>query len=721
MIQSPFRLCCPVSWLLAAIFVCLGLPGCTKKEPAAAAATEPTPQESAATLEELAGKAPVKLVWMEGPKLYGFDSVQPSPPRLLRESAAMERPLLTPDGAAVVYSEAGQIHALTFATGETRPLTAGFAAATWRHPETKRDWVYAAENAEGASYFRFSLHDPVQREEVWKNAPIDPRSVQVSRDGKRLAGLFYGADAGTADLAAKRWSKFGPARPVALAPDTSHIAALLDGTGRQLRFFHPATEPWDEHAENITPPASWHGWIQPNPWTDGLRFDSLRWSNHARLLALSAPREPRARLALAALSPDGLKIERQAVLSAAGPAARFVDAWVGAGETATLADWPATPEAYYLPEKAEDTSQLKWPASKEGAAFIWSTNRAINHLPGRSTPCRVTPHGTARFGEWGDMRLDGGTFEADADSARAIAAGVSQNGAFTLQMLLTESTDQEGPIACRLAALQLSGERDAFSLSRVDDALVFRVLLDAQDGTPAKEYQSLITPMKISSNRTMSLLIEVRDGLITWIVDGQTVGISQPVGPPSFAAWKAEDVQRLVFGDAQIKGDVGWRARLEKILICHRQLTWREINADRATAHDNTYRRSGELIRTRAILREATPFPPPAPGARCLTQHVYEVTEVLSGRLQRVTLPVWHWAVLDGQPVASLPREIGQEYELLVSPLHWYPELEFTDTYLGSLGRVEPAYFDVSLPQTPPKVAAASAASSDPKDNASPR
>ncbi len=706
--------------ILTALILSCFAAGCRRAKPPPPPPTGPTPAESAEALGALTGRAPVRFAWLEESRLYYFDTVQPAPPRMLRDSPTQQRPVFTPDGAAVLVTDDGQILAITPATGHTEPLGAGHAIATVRVPEPGLDWVYATETPDGRRLFRFPLREPGKREPVSNGAPVDPLSAQISRDGYRLTGRFFGGDGGSADTRDQKWVKISGDRPIALAPDQSHIAAMLDGTGRRLRFFHPSGEPWNRDSDDLVPPARWKAEIPEAPWA-GIqdRFTGLRWSHHPRFLALAESGRPGpARLALARLSPNAGEIEALAVLAAAGPNVRAFDAWVGGGASASLADWPASPESFRHPETDDNGSPLRWPRTLEGVTFIWDTRHAVNQLPGRDGPCRLYPRGTARFGEWGDLLLDGGVFVADDASARAVATAASAANTFVIQLFVTESVDEEGPLSTRLAALQLDGDRDAFSLSRVDQALVFRALLDPGDGSAPREYQSSISPVAVTPARPFHLLVELRNGLVTWIIDGQTIGEPQAIGPASLAGWRAENVTRLVFGDDTMRSevrwrkppdhdrevmlaDVGWRARLEKILFLDRTVTFNELRDDRANAAASTTRRPGSIIHVSAILREIPALPEPAPGATALVQQVYEINEVISGQLNPGPLAVWHWATLDGQPAPSRPTEIGATYDLRISPLRRHPETELEATYLGEAGVPEPGYLDVAPPRFP--------------------
>lgn len=699
--------CAPAMGGLLALMLGLSL-GCRRAAPPPATVpTGPSPAESAAALEKLSRQAPVKIAWMDGPTVFFFDSTQPAPPRSLRQSPSQERPVFTPDGASVLVTDAGQIIALPLPAGPERLLAVGHALATVRDPESHTDWVYAATTPEGGNIFRFPLHAPDQPQPVWDAVPVDPRSTQVSRDGQRLATRFFGTDGGTGDINAKDWTSISASRPIALAPDASHLAAMLDGTGRRLRFFHPSGEPWDPQSDDLTPPARWQSALPESLWAGpDARYTDLRWSHHPQFLLLTESRSTGAdRLALARLTPNASEVEALAVLAATGPGIRGADAWIGGSATASLAEWPASPPTYHPPSQLENGAHLAWPKSQEGVSFLWDTRLKTNHLADRPAPCRLTPRGSARFGEWGDLLLDGGTFEASLANAQAVATMAAATNTFVINILVTESFDAEGPLSIRLAALQLKDNRDAFSLSRVDQALVFRALLDPADGTPPREYQSMISPLAITAHRPFHLMVELKDGKVTWTIDGEQIGDPQTAGPPSLAGWKSEEVTRLVFGDNAMRTTTGWRGRLEKILILNRIISFDELRDNRANAAAATVRRPGSVLRVRATLREMPTLPPPAtPGSPQLVQQLYDVKEVLSGQLKMNPLPVWHWAVLDGHPTASRPTEVGTTYDLKISTLARHRETEMEETHLGPAGLPIQGYLDVAPPQNPPTV-----------------
>jgi hypothetical protein len=655
-------------------------------------------------MEKLAG-AKLRIVWLEGARLMAFDSVQPSKPKVMHEGTGIDRPLIAPDGATVIFSEGGKIHALTWSANDDRILADGFAAAVWHDPEAKEDWICAAPSAAGENLFRFLLRDPERRQLIWDKAPIDPHTLQLSRDGKIFAAVFFGRDFGIADIAGGWWRKQMSQQNALLAPDNSYVSAMLDGTRRRLRIYRPDCGAHEAFFVPFNPPITWQLELPSQPALSGRDLTGMRWTNHPRLLAVttSAPGSP-ARVGVVQLSAGLNEPGQVALISCAGLEASQPDAWVGGGETVELENFPQAVSVSPPVCETPDGRFIRWPRTYDGVHFLWEDELSTNMIPGRPTPCRVTPRGIARFDEWGSMRLDGGTFEADIESARALAASVAQANEFSLDVVLSETIDQRVPFSTRIAALQLDDDRDAFSLSRVGETIVLRVLLQGNDGSPAREYQTLMTPVAVGRNRAMHIRATIKDGEVFWSLDNQGMAGKSELGPPSLAAWRADRVKRLIFGDPNPQGTAGWHARLDHVLARTTQGDWMELRDNVANAlRFSRERLLARSVRIRARLLELAPPPAsPARQARELVQQVYDVVEVVSGKYEGKRLSVLHWATLDGEATASRPTQPGRVYELLVAAADHHPELESEPIHLGPEEFRLPLYFDLSTPNVPP-------------------
>ena len=143
-------------------------------------------------------------------RLMGVDSRDGRGERALRPAIQnFAKPLLTPDGSAVVYSDhfAGKVFVVDWQTGESRELCAGFALDVWADPVTGATWVYTATRGKPRENFiyrqvrRMRIDGAAKGELVWDATQVGPDNFQLSADGLRAAGEFPWPDAGVADLA----------------------------------------------------------------------------------------------------------------------------------------------------------------------------------------------------------------------------------------------------------------------------------------------------------------------------------------------------------------------------------------------------------------------------------------------------------------------------------------------------------------------------------------
>ena len=138
--------------------------------------------------------------------------------KVLEKTANYSRPLLSPDGATILFTDKGvtrdgkvksfdPVIYLTDWTGRApERIQEGYACDIWRDPKTGRDWVYAVTGLEptpqlallGNRLVRFPLKDPSTVEVVLENTPVCPDNIQLSRSGRGMsaqapwpkAGLF---------------------------------------------------------------------------------------------------------------------------------------------------------------------------------------------------------------------------------------------------------------------------------------------------------------------------------------------------------------------------------------------------------------------------------------------------------------------------------------------------------------------------------------------------
>ena len=183
----------------------------------------------------LIGDAPARLVWVEDPSeessdtfaesenlhLMGWDTREGGPRRLVAEPGNFGRPLLTPDGRHVVFTEKRMERredARQFRPAHPRAgvgdrkndhaSARGYAVDTWAEPRaaasgctrSKRCRPPGSRASTAARWCDSRSMPRTSRETVWTRTQLSVDSVQVSRDGRRFAALFPWPDAGIGDV-----------------------------------------------------------------------------------------------------------------------------------------------------------------------------------------------------------------------------------------------------------------------------------------------------------------------------------------------------------------------------------------------------------------------------------------------------------------------------------------------------------------------------------------
>lgn len=218
--------------------------------------------------------------------LMGLDSDERNGERaILRKAGNYHKPLLTPRGDRVVFSDltAGKIRVVNWNGAALMDLADGRAAGLWRDPADGSEWVYALpplrepDEDEGLPLFRFRLDNPAVLEKVWDKTPMVSDNIQLSRDGRCMGGLFPWPRAGLANLAAGTFEEKGRGCWASLAPDDSRLLWVFDGAHRNL-VFHPA----DGRRK-------WALCLSDAPGVDGWEAYHPRWSNQIRFFCMTGP------------------------------------------------------------------------------------------------------------------------------------------------------------------------------------------------------------------------------------------------------------------------------------------------------------------------------------------------------------------------------------------------------------------------------------------------
>lgn len=732
------------------LFLALLFAGCDKESDTAGKSSKKKRDKGRLTIEQpddlhrqvekLTGGAQTKIVWAwhQGSEttdtyavgrkhvLAGMDTRDGRGARvILAEEGNYSRPMISPDGDWIVYTDknvdrnpktglkkyAPVIYRLDWNGEQLTEIGKGYAVDVWEDPESQVQWVYAIRDLESSSaaaiegkhLYRFQLDDPAQSEVVWDKRALSPDNFQLSREGDKIGALLPWPEAGVLDLKTGEVVKTENGCWTSTAPDESGVSWVFDGQHRNLRMFMPDGE------------RSWSVDLSKIDVVGGHEVYHPRWSNHAKYFAITGPY---------------IKAKKgQNVISKGGEDAeiilcKFNDAYDAVEDSLRLTTnktgdffpdlWVSTGDMSYvsIPEPVDPAPERKivpWPDSEEGLVFKWENARSENSVPmanGERRICRVTAKGLARFSSSYGMRVDGGHFVADEESAVAIANACAASGEFTIEALITERTLGANPdLSTRLLGYSM-GDGFAFAVYRIGNVLSAQFTLGT-DGASA-EYNVPLGPVRIEENRPFQLVLAVKGDKVFYYVDGVFISEFDHTRE-STRGWKSG---QFVIGDPDEGNAKSWEGEVEAIAIYDRALTEKDVKANYFGAQSKmSQRMPKKKIRLLGRLVEATPLPTPESidtYRRALVDYTYDVVNVKSGRYQQPRMVVLHWAVLDGKPAPGVPRKVGDTYELLVEKTENHPQLRSERTESGTSEFDLPLYYDTTTPGSDPSIKEAS-------------
>lgn len=252
----------------------------------------------AVALRELAG-GPVRLVWCrqvdgEGGDpfatnawyaLMALDTETGGERVLVAGPRSIRKPLLSPDGEWVVYTDVvrGHVMSVPFVGGTPRALAEGHAADIWADPSDGRVWVVAVrgplqtEAFLGSPVVRFRLDDPTKEELIWTKTPVSVDNFQLSPDGTRAAALAPWPTAAWIEVPDGRLKRIGRGCWTSRAPDDSRHMWIFDGAHRNLLIC------------SLRDDRRWTLPINTAPGMEGAEVYHPRWGRPAYLFAVTGP------------------------------------------------------------------------------------------------------------------------------------------------------------------------------------------------------------------------------------------------------------------------------------------------------------------------------------------------------------------------------------------------------------------------------------------------
>jgi hypothetical protein len=661
-------------------------------------------------------------------RLMGFDANDGKGERIiLRDLSNYARPLLTPDGSRVVFSNRREqkIHVVGFGGSGLKSLTNGFALAVWRDTLTETDWVYAGSPVSNQTYVvnirRFRLDKPEITETVWSKTPLDTDNFQLSADGKHACGTFPWPDCGVAALPDREWRKFGDGCWPSLSPDNNLLLWIFDGAHRNLTMIRTATdERWLVNINNA-------------PGMDGFEVYHPRWSSHPLFMVLTGPYKiggennrirgggKEVEIYLGKFAADYKKIEKWIWVTHNQYADFFPDAWMSAAPT-TSKDQSTT--SFVEPTESKKACVDAWPVSYERMVFFWQNRSKANAftdtVSSNSYVCRVEAKGRARYGRHFEMAPSGGAFIADGGAGElleksaasrqlaveALIMAMGGNFNFVGSPLVGDRA-KDGRAQARPLHLNSAGKTNLspiigyadktgrwnFVLCQKGEKLVF--CLRSEKGGPDYSFEF----GALSANKPTHVIISCSSSGVACYLDGEQVYTADNVyggnWRPGSIVFGNELLPEYAVGrDGTAKG---WQGLIENVAFYAR---WMGVEEARKKFKASTVTLAGRkdipVLRVKAKLISAPAVPPPssiAPYRRALLAAHYRVEKIIEGKYAGKEILAARWAILDGRILSREQSREGEKVFLALERFSDHPELEGERLIMDSDRYDLPMYF----------------------------
>ena len=675
------------------------------------------PAETSQAIEAFTG-AHTRLVWAKAELphtgdtfaqsdrllLMGVDTRDGKGERaILSKPANYSRPLLSVTGEFILYTDKNTARKGTLkhykpmiyrtdwqGTAPVR-LAEGYAVDCWRDPASGIEYVYAVTDLkatkglslEGSKLIRFPLQDPAKVETVYDDTPITPDNVQFSRDGTRASGQFPWPHSGVLTLTGTTYTakKITTGCWTGMAPDNSGVAWTFDGEHRKVAMSA------DDGAKG------WYINLSEGAGMKGSELYHPRWSNHPRFMVITGPYAKKkgvdgsvinkgggaAQVYLGRFSETADKVEAWLQISHDDRGEAYPDAWIADADKANL-------KGFSIPSAAQSGASViasAWPASKDGLLFFWKDRTTLNAFAtrdGAKHESVLASRDAARYGRFGQLLLDGGSYEAEPEFAGAAAAHLRAQPAATFEALILpsqyEGTTPNGQLTTIFSGADFTIGEDSGHLVMVKSTASWK----GKVALPAVPYHLAVT----RSAEGFEAHVNGEPIELEPVAGGST----KP-GPDS-----------LAFGG-------GWNGGLLQVALYDRIITAEEIagNAHAAQARIATFPPAPQRVKVQAKLVEVSPMPTPegiSPYTGALVAYAYEVEKVLEGTLASKTVLVKHWAMLGEKVVQGFPREAGKSYDLVIERETDHPQLKGERVIDDTTAFDQEAWFDVASPRVTP-------------------
>lgn len=602
--------------------------------------------------------------------LYGYDSRDgKGERRLLEDTRNYFKPIFTPDGKKIIYSDRRdrQMYLFDWETGKVKSLGAGVAVAVWKDTEKsfffKKStiWVYCfaglqPENKYGTSQplYRFPLGKPKKKELVWNKTNMAWSNVQLSRDGKIIGGLFPWPHGGILKTDSKEFTRLGRGCWTSLSPDNSKLLWIFDGLHRNLQF------------HNVTTAENWKVNINSAPGIGGFEVYHPRWSNHPRYFVMTGPYKKgeggnkiegggeNVEIYLGRFDDKVQKVEDWFTLTSNRRADFYPDVWVASGEKYNLFSKSAGSEV-------KKVARI-WPQNSKNMLFVWENMKASNQLS-ESSPigfyqCNIALRGKALFSRDLSLETSGGWGET-GDAGKKFGTALASSGKAAVELFVVPKKEQNGTL------FVLKGSGGSGLLVRQEqDSLVVSNSSNSIKGA------HVAWSNVFNAGEATHIVLHIAAGTVEAVKNGKSLGVQKI----SFDFNSFTDSE-LILGDKS----GAWQGTISHVGLYQSLLSKEQLqnNSDYAFKKHKERKAVTPLV-VEARLAEATEIPAPdSIGAyrRALVVNSYDVLKVVNGNYEDKKIVVAEWAVLDRQVIKKYADE-PQVERLVLETFDDHPELE---------------------------------------------
>ena len=622
-------------------------------------------------------------------QLMGFDSRDGKGERVIwGERANYYRPLITPDGDQIVFSnrKARKIYAVGWDGSRPRLLKeSGCASEVWRDPKTGKTWVYYQENPNDYTtpVSRFPIDEPSKVEPVWSSSTVQALpSFQLSRDGRMAATTFPWPSSGVAELPDVAWRKHRDGCWPAMAPDDSYLSWTFDGPHRNLFLTRAGEESWTVNISNA-------------PGVRGYEVYHPRWSNDVRYMVMTGPYTtgPKAiklwdgadgvEIYLGKFGTDFRSIESWLKVTNSRVGEFFPDVWIAGGEhvsskyngAARVAARTDSGLVQKLRSVFSEPYENVWPGSRNGLVFQWRDNKDNGEFvnsSGQSRSVRLKAVGGARFGPNGEMHILGGAFIPDGAFNKEIRDECRKSGELAIEAVVTTArVPQFGP--ARIISFSRNPAKRNFTLGQQDNHLVLRL---QTSNTSRNGMDFKLAPLE--PGKAYHVVVTYKSGLLACYLNGKAVSQTN-FESGSFKEWHGSSYT-LIFGN-EVGGVRPWEGYLDGIAIYSRFIQPEEAARKFKLANARIAARpqiDRKIVKAEMLQKADSPSPEAiTPYRRALVVNRYKIKEAQDAKLVNQTVQVAEWALLDAKvPSTYAHTTPGHVVELNLEPYEAHPQLE---------------------------------------------